>query len=123
MSKDSHIKQIKPIRNDRDHAAALRTIEKLWDDDSASAAATLEVLSVLVEAYEREHHAIPAPDPIEAIEFRMDQLGMTRSRLGEVLGSRSRATEILNRVRPLSLPMIRKLHDKLGIPAEVLIRE
>lgn len=120
MSKDI---QIKPIRNDRDHAAALRTIEKLWDDSTAGATATLEVLSVLVEAYEREHHAIPAPDPIEAIEFRMDQLGMTRSALGEVLGSRSRATEILNRLRPLSLPMIRKLHDELGIPAEVLIRE
>jgi HTH-type transcriptional regulator / antitoxin HigA len=122
MSKATTI-QVKPIRNDRDHAAALRHIEKLWDGNSASAAATLEVLSVLVEAYEREHHAIPPPDPIEAIEFRMEQLGMSRAALGAILGSRSRATEILDRRRPLTLPMIRKLNDELRIPAEVLIRE
>jgi HTH-type transcriptional regulator / antitoxin HigA len=122
MSKASTI-QVKPIRNDRDHAAALRQIEELWDDKSAAAAATLEVLSVLVDAYEREHHAIPPPDPVDAIEFRMEQLGMNRAALGAVLGSRSRATEILDRRRPLTLPMIRKLNEELGIPAEVLIRE
>lgn len=114
---------IKPIRTDRDHAAALREIERLWDHDSVGAQNTVEVLSVLVDAYEREHHAIAEPDPIAAIEFRMDQLGMSRADLGAVLGSRSRATEILSQRRPLTLQMIRKLNDALGIPAEVLIRE
>lgn len=115
--------QVKPIRSDRDHATALRQIEKLWDNNSADAAATLEVLAVLVDAYERDHHAVPLPDPIEAIEFRMDQLGMSRAALGVILGSRSRATEILDRRRPLTLPMIRKLSEELGIAAEVLIRQ
>ncbi|MBI1945385.1 MAG: transcriptional regulator [Deltaproteobacteria bacterium] len=114
---------VRPIRNDRDHAATLKEIARLWDDPSPAAAATVEVLSVVIDAYEREHHAIEPPDPIAAIEFRMDQLGMSRSALGAVLGSRSRATEVLSRTRPLTLQMIRKLNASLGIPAEVLIRE
>jgi len=114
---------VRPIRNDRDHASALKEVERLWDDNSPAAAATVEVLSVLIDAYEREHHAIEPPDPIAAIQFRMDQLGMSRSALGAVLGSRSRATEVLSRTRPLTLQMIRKLNAALGIPAEVLIKE
>ena len=114
---------VPPIRNDRDHASALKEVERLWDDNSPAAAATVEVLSVLIDAYEREHHAIEPPDPIAAIQFRMDQLGMSRSALGAVLGSRSRATEVLSRTRPLTLQMIRKLNAALGIPAEVLIKE
>ena len=114
---------VRPIRNDRDHASALKEVERLWDDNSPAAAATVEVLSVLIDAYEREHHAIEPPDPIAAIQFRMDQLGMSRSALGAVLGSRPRATEVLSRTRPLTLQMIRKLNAALGIPAEVLIKE
>lgn len=115
--------KIRPIRTESDHAAALKEMERFWDDDSAGARAVVEVLSVLIDAYEREHHAIDAPDPIAAIEFRMEQLGMSRSALGDVIGSRSRATEVLSRQRPLTLQMIRRLNAKLGIPADVLIRE
>jgi HTH-type transcriptional regulator / antitoxin HigA len=77
---------------------------------------------VLIDLYEQKHYPIEAPDPIEAIKFRMDQTGMTISDLGTVLGYRSRASEILSRKRKLTLPMMRKLHEKLGIPAGVLMK-
>jgi HTH-type transcriptional regulator/antitoxin HigA len=113
---------IRPIRNDRDHAAALRRIETLMDAEPGTAAADeLDVLATLVEAYEDRHFPIDEPDPIEAIRFRMDQSGLTRRDLERFIGPRGRVAEVLNRQRPLSLRMIRALHRELGIPLESLI--
>ena len=113
---------IRPIRNDRDHAAALRRIEKLMDAEPGTTAADeLDVLATLVEAYEDRHFPIDEPDPIEAIRFRMDQSGLTRRDLERFIGPRGRVSEVLNRQRPLSLRMIRALHRELGIPLESLI--
>ena len=113
---------IRPIRNDRDHAAALRRIEMLMDAEPGTAAADeLDVLATLVEAYEDRHFPIDEPDPIEAIRFRMDQSGLTGRDLERVIGPRGRVSEVLSRQRPLSLRMIRALHRELGIPLESLI--
>ena len=115
---------IKPIKNARAYNRALREIEKLWNTRRGSPAHDkLDVLATLVEAYERQHHEIAPPDPIEAIRFRMEQLGMSRKDLEAYIGGRARVAEVLNRKRRLSLPMIRKLHQGLGIPAEVLIHD
>lgn len=113
---------IHPIRNARDHARALRQIEKLWGARAGSPdAEKLEVLVTLVDAYEAKHHHIDPPDPIEAIRFRMEQEGLTRADLEKLIGSRARVSEILNRRRPLTVTMIRSLRDALGISADVLI--
>jgi HTH-type transcriptional regulator/antitoxin HigA len=113
---------IHPIRNERDHARALRQIKKLWGARVRSPEAeALEILVTLVDAYEAKHDAIDPPDPIEAIRFRMEQEGLTRADLEKLLGSRARVSEILNRRRPLTLAMIRRLRDALGISADVLI--
>lgn len=115
---------IHPIHTDAQHAAALAEVEALMDAEPGTLRHDrLEVLSVLVDAYEREHHAIEAPDPIEAIKFRMEQLGLTRRDLEPILGTRARVAEVLNRKRRLTLEMIRGLHRDLGVPAEVLIAE
>ena len=115
---------IKPIRTEADHEAALAEIERLWAAAPGTAESDrLEVLATLVEAYEERHHPIPPPDPIEAIRFRMEQLGMSRRDLEPFIGPRGRVSEIFNRTRGLTLPMIRRLHEKLGIPADVLIRD
>ncbi len=114
---------IKPIRNDTDHRAALKEIERLWDAKPGSAEDDrLDVLVTLVHAYEEANHSIDPPDPVEAIKFRMEQQGLTRKDLEPIIGSRTRIAEVLNRKRSLSIGMIRRLHDRLGIPAEVLIR-
>ncbi len=114
--------KLEPIRNDRDHRRALRQIEKLWGARRGSPEAkTLEILVTLVDAYEAQHHAIDRPDPVEAIRFRMEQEGLTRSDLEKLIGSRARVSEILNRRRPLTVAMIRRLRDALGISADVLI--
>lgn len=114
--------EVKPVRNDADHAAALAAIERLWgavpgtpDGDR------LDVLLTLVDAYEGAHHPIDPPDPIDAILFRMEQQGLTRKDLEPFIGPRSRVTEVLNRKRGLSIDMIRRLNEGLGISAEVLI--
>ncbi len=113
---------IHPIRNDRDHARALREIEKLWGAHAGSPEAEkLEVLVTLVDAYEAKHHPIEPPDPIEAIRFRMEQEGLTRADLEKLIGSRARVSEVLSGRRPLTLAMIRRLRDALGISADVLI--
>ncbi len=113
---------IHPIRNERDHARALHLIEKLWGARAGSPQAEkLEVLVTLVDAYEAKHHRIDPPDPIEAIRFRMEQEGLTRADLEKLIGSRARVSEILNRRRPLTVAMIRRLRDALGISADVLI--
>ena len=115
--------QIKPIKTDDDHAAALREIERLWGaDERTSGGDRLEVLTTLVEAYEQAHFPIDAPDPIEAIKFRLEQQGADKKTLIGVIGNRTRVYEVLRRDRPLSLAMIRRLNQTLNIPAEVLIR-
>jgi HTH-type transcriptional regulator/antitoxin HigA len=113
---------IHPIRNQRDHARALREIERLWGAPARTPAADkLEVLVTLVDAYESRHHPIDPPDPIDAIRFRLEQMGLTRRDLADMIGSRARISEVLNRRRPLTLAMIARLRDKLGISADSLI--
>jgi HTH-type transcriptional regulator/antitoxin HigA len=115
--------EIKPIKNDKDHAAALREIERLWGATVGSPEGDrLDVLVTLAEAYERTHFPIDVPDPIEAIKFRLEQQGADTKALVGVIGNRTRVYEVLRRDRPLSLQMIRRLHEQLHIPAEVLIR-
>jgi HTH-type transcriptional regulator/antitoxin HigA len=113
--------EIRPIRNDADYRAALEEIECVWDAEPGTAEGDyVEVLSTLVEAYEGSHHPIPAPDPIAAIEFMLEQKGLTRRDLEPAIGSRGRVSEVLNRKRPLTLPMVRALSALLEIPIEVL---
>jgi HTH-type transcriptional regulator/antitoxin HigA len=114
---------IRPIRTSADHAAALLEIEALWGSPIDSPEGDrLDVLATLVDAYERENVQFSPPDPVEAIMFRMDQLGLARKDLEPMLGSRARVSEILNRQRPLTLAMIRKLNAGLGIPVDILIQ-
>ena len=114
--------EIRPIRTEADHRRALKAIERLWNARPGTAQYDrLDVLATLVAAYEEKHHPIEAPDPIEAIRFRMEQLGLERKDLERYLGSRSRVSEVLSRKRRLSLRMIRSLHRELGIPAESLL--
>ena len=114
---------IKPIKSDADHAAALREIERLWGADVGTREGDrLEVLTTLVEAYEQAHFPMQAPDPIEAIKFRLEQQGGDKKTLIGVIGNRTRVYEVLRRDRPVSLAMIRRLSQTLNIPAEVLIR-
>jgi len=114
---------IKPIKTEADHAAALREIERLWGaDEGTPEGDRLEVLTTLVEAYEQAHFPMDAPDPIEAIKFRLEQQGADKKALVGVIGNRTRVYEVLRRDRPLSLAMIRRLNRTLKIPAEVLIR-
>lgn len=113
---------IKPIRTEDDYNSALARIEEIWDaQPGAPESDELDVLAVLVEAYEDEHHPIDPPDPIEAIRFRMDQMGLTQKDLEPLIGSRGRVAEVLNKKRGLNIEMIRNLTESLGIPAEVLI--
>ena len=115
--------EIKPIRTERDHERALREVERLMDAKEGSADEDrLDVLATLIDAYESEHFPIDPPDPIEAIRFRLEQQGLDPSALIGVIGSRSRVYEVMHHKRPLSLQMIRRLHQRFGIPAEVLIR-
>jgi HTH-type transcriptional regulator/antitoxin HigA len=116
--------EIKPIRSEEDHDAALREIEALWGAEPGTPEGDrLDVLVTLAEAWEREHHPIDPPDPIEAIKFRLEQEGLDPRALVGVIGNRSRVHEILNHRRPLTLAMIRRLSAQFDIPADVLIRE
>ena len=113
---------IRPIRSASDHESALKRIEALMSaEKDTTEGDELDVLVTLVDAYENEHFSIDAPDPIEAIKFRMEQLGLERKDLEPYLGSRARVSEVLNRRRGLSLSMIRALHENLEIPLEALI--
>lgn len=115
--------EVKPIKSEADYEAALAEIEKLFDIEPGTLEADrLEILTALVEDYENHHYSIPSPDPVEAIFYYLESRGLTRKELESYLGSRARVSEILNRKRPLSLEMIRRLHRDLGIPAEVLIQ-
>ena len=114
---------VKPIKNESDYDAALVEISELMDARANTPEGDrLDVLVTLVEGYEEKHWRVNPPDPIEAIKLRMQQRGLSRSDLEKVLGSKSRVSEVLNRKRPLTIEMIRRLHDKLGIPAESLIQ-
>ena len=114
---------IKPIRTTRDHEAALREIESLMAARPGSAAGDrLDVLVTLVEAYERAHFPMDAPDPVSAIRLAMERKGLAARDLVPMIGRLNRVHEILTRRRSLTLAMIRRLHDGLGIPAESLIR-
>ncbi|MBD1559581.1 DNA-binding protein [Vibrio sp. S9_S30] len=115
---------IKPIKTADDNRAALARIEQLWDaEPNTPAGDELEVLATLVHTFEEEHYPIDAPDPIEAIKFRMEQQGLEDSDLVQYFGQRSRVSEILNRKRKLTITMIRKLNEGLKIPLDCLIKE
>lgn len=112
------------LKTEADYEAALAYVEELMDAEPGSPEEDkLEVFALLIEAYEQEHYPIDLPDPVEAIKFRMEQQGLSQKDMVAYLGSQSRVSEVLNRKRPLSLSMIRALHEGLGIPAEVLLQE
>jgi HTH-type transcriptional regulator/antitoxin HigA len=114
---------IKPIRTKKDYEQALTRLEVIFDAKKGTDKGDeLEILGMLIENYENEKFPINFPDPVEAIKFRMEQLGYNQTDLANVVGLKSRASEILNRKRKLSLEMIRQLHDRLNIPTEVLIQ-
>lgn len=114
---------LKPIKTKKDYQQALDRLELIFDAKKGTEEGDeLEILGILINQYENEHFPIDLPDPIEAIKFRMEQLGYTQTDLAKVVGLKSRASEILSRKRKLSLDMIRQLHDKLNIPTDVLIQ-
>jgi HTH-type transcriptional regulator/antitoxin HigA len=114
---------VKPIRSEADYEKALAEIERLWGAKAGSPKGDrLDVLATLIDAWEAEHYPMDPPDPVEAIKFRMEQQGLTRRDLEDIIGTRSRIAEVLNRRRNLSMGMVRRLHERLGISAEVLIR-
>ena len=114
---------IKPIRTADDHARALREIERLWTAKRGTADADRrEVLVTLVNSYEDSRYPMPPPEPLEAIRFRLEQQGLDIKALVGVIGSRTRVYEVMRGDRPLSLRMIRRLHEKFNIPAEILIQ-
>ena len=115
--------QIRPIKTRADHRAALKEIERLMEAQPGTPAGDrLEVLTTLVERYESQHEPIDPPNPVDALLYYMESRGLTRRDLEPYLGSRARVAEVLNRRRPLTIEMIRKLHAGLDISAEVLIR-
>jgi HTH-type transcriptional regulator/antitoxin HigA len=115
--------ELKPIRSEADHEKALSEVETLWGAKSGTTAGDrLDVLATLIDAYEAQRYPMDPPDPVEAIKFRMEQQGLTRKDLESIFGTRTRVAEVLNRKRSLSIGMIRRLHARLGISAEVLIR-
>ena len=114
---------IKPIRTKRDYEQAMSRLEEIFDAKRGTPEGDeLEVLGMLIEQYENEHFPIGFPDPVEAIKFRMEQLGYNQADLAKIIGLKSRASEILNRKRKLTLDIIRKLHNDLNIPTDVLIQ-
>jgi HTH-type transcriptional regulator/antitoxin HigA len=114
---------IKPIKTKKDYQLAVNRLEQIFDSKPGTPEGDeLEVLGILIEKYEAVHFPIDMPDPIEAIKFRMEQLGYSQNDLAKVVGLKSRASEILNRKRKLTLEMIRQLHQGLGIPTDVLIQ-
>jgi len=115
---------IKAIKTEKDYNQALKRLEEIFHAPSNSEEGDeAEILSILIEKYEDENYPIEAPDPIEAIKFRMEQKGMSKKDLAQVLGYKSRVSEIFSRKRKLTLKMIRNLHEKLKIPYESLLTE
>lgn len=116
---------LRPIKNNTQYETSLARIYDLLQGEikrNSNDSDELEILSILVKEYENEHYPVPTPNPLEAIRFRLDQMNMSESELATILGYRSRKSEILSGKRKLSLSMIRKLHEALHIPAEVLIQ-
>ena len=114
---------VKPIRTNADYEAALLELKKVWGAKRGTTQGDrLDVLATLINAYESEHFPMDPPDPVEAIKFRMEQQGLSRKDLEPFIGTRTRVAEVLNRKRNLSVAMIRRLHEGLGIPADILIR-
>ncbi|MBV8190139.1 MAG: helix-turn-helix domain-containing protein [Alphaproteobacteria bacterium] len=114
---------VKPIRTEADYESALDEVERLWGAKAGTPKGDrLDVLATLIDAYENQHYPMDPPHPIEAIKFRMEQQGLSRKDLEGIIGTRTRIAEVLNGRRGLSIGMIRRLNQKLGIPAEVLIR-
>jgi HTH-type transcriptional regulator/antitoxin HigA len=115
---------IKPIKAAKDYKQAMTRLEQIFDArPGTNEGDELEILALLIEKYENEKFPIEAPDPIEAIKFRMEQLGYKQRDLEDIIGYKGRVSEILNKKRKLTLEMIRKIHDALNIPAEVLVKE
>ncbi|RZK04293.1 MAG: helix-turn-helix domain-containing protein [Flavobacterium sp.] len=115
--------EIKPIKTEKDYNQALQRLDAIFDAKVDSPEGDeLEVLGILIDQYENEHFPIGLPDPIEAIKFRMEQMGYNQTDLANIVGLKSRASEILNRKRKLTLEMIRQLHERLNIPTEVLVQ-
>ncbi|GGD98706.1 helix-turn-helix domain-containing protein [Planktosalinus lacus] len=116
--------KISPIRNEKDYQKTLERLEDIFDAKKGTEEGDeLEILSILIDRYENENFPIGMPDPIEAIKFRMEQMGMNQKDLAEVVGFKSRVSEILNKKRKLTLNMIRKLNTTLHIPTEVLVQD
>ncbi len=115
--------KIKLIKTEKEYNEALQRLETIFDSKPGSSESDeLEILGMLIDQYENEHFPIGLPDPIEAIKFRMEQMGYNQNDLAKIIGLKSRASEILNRKRKLSLEMIRQLHERLNIPTDVLIQ-
>ena len=115
---------IKAIKTEQDYYQALKKLEQIFHSPANSIEGDeADILSILIEKFEDEHYPIEAPDPIEAIKFRMEQMGMTNKDLAQILGYKSRVSEIFNRKRKLNLKMIRNLHVKLKIPYESLLTD
>lgn len=115
---------IRPIKTEGDYKQSLERLEEIFDArPDTPEGDELEILSILIEKYEKEHFPIGMPDPIEAIKFRMQQLGLRQKDLAEVLGYKSRVSEVLNRKRKLTVEMIRSLNDKLHIPTDILVQK
>jgi len=113
---------IRPIKTEQDYTTAIRRIEELWGAKTDTPKGDeLDLLVTLVESYEIKHYPIAPPDPIDAIKFRMEQMGMTNSDMVQYLGSQSRVSEILNKKRKLTLGMIKSLYKGLKIPADILL--
>jgi HTH-type transcriptional regulator/antitoxin HigA len=116
--------KIKPLKNKKDYNAALNRLDKIFDAKPGTTEGDeLELLGILIEKYETENYPIDFPDPIEAIKFRMEQIGYNQTDLANVIGFKSRVSEILSKKRKLSLDMIRKISSSLHIPTEVLIKK
>ena len=115
---------IYPVKTEKDYEKAIKRLDQIFDAKQGTKEGDeLEILSILIEKFENEHYPIDLPDPIEAIKFRMEQLGMKQNDLTEVIGFKSRVSEILNKKRKLTLEMIRKLNEYLSIPVNVLIQK
>ena len=116
--------KLKPIRTEAEYEQALKRLDKIFDSEPGTKEGDeLEVLALIIEDYEDKHYPIEPPHPIEAIKFRMEQMGLKQKDLGEIIGHKSRASEILNNKRKLTLKMIRSISEKLNISTDVLVRE
>ena len=116
---------LKPIKTEEQYNHALARVYELMQKDikiDSAESDELEILSILIKEFETDHYPVPSPNPLEAIKFRLDQMGLSEKEFGEILGYRSRKSEILSGKRKLSLAMIRKLNEVLHIPAEILIQ-